>query len=52
MRIRELRRLAETTLGQKFDERAFHDEMLGGGQLPLDLLEARMRAWIQAQAAQ
>jgi uncharacterized protein (DUF885 family) len=38
-------------LGAKFDIRSFHDEMLNGGVLPLDLLDARTNSWIQAQKA-
>jgi uncharacterized protein (DUF885 family) len=36
-------------LGSKFDIRSFHDEMLNGGVLPLDLLDSRTNSWIQAQ---
>jgi uncharacterized protein (DUF885 family) len=46
LKIRELRRYAEKELGPKFDVRAFHDQILGSGQLPLDLLEKRMKAWV------
>ena len=46
LKIRELRALATAELGSKFDLRAFHDELLSRGALPLDLLEARMREWI------
>lgn len=46
LKIRELRERAKTELGPKFDIRAFHDEMLDGGTLPLDLLEARTDKWI------
>ncbi len=46
LRILELRRTAEERLGERFDIRAFHDELLGAGALPLDLLEARMDTWI------
>jgi len=46
LKIRELRALAQKELGEKFDIRAFHDEILGMGQVPLDLLETHMRAWI------
>ena len=42
----ELRERAKKALGQKFDIRTFHDEMLNGGSLPLDLLEARTDQWI------
>lgn len=46
LKIRELRTYAEKELGEKFDIRAFHDEVLSGGQLPLDLLEKRIRGWV------
>lgn len=46
MKILELRRRAEQALGPRFDVRAFHDEVLGAGSLPLDVLEARIDAWI------
>src|SRR5437764_5972582 len=49
LKIRELRSFAEKELGEKFDIRAFHDEILGGGQLPLDLLEKRIRNWVATQ---
>jgi uncharacterized protein (DUF885 family) len=45
----ELRERARKELGPKFDIRTFHDEMLNGGVLPLDLLDARTHRWIQAQ---
>ncbi len=49
LKFRELRARAQHELGAKFDIRAFHDEMLNGGALPLDLLDARTDAWIRAQ---
>lgn len=49
MRIQELRRAAESALGGRFDIRAFHDVILGGGALPLDLLERKVRHWISKQ---
>ena len=49
LKIRELRERAKKELGPKFDIRAFHDEMLDGGTLPLDLLEARTNKWIARQ---
>jgi uncharacterized protein (DUF885 family) len=49
LKFRELRERAKTELGPKFDIRTFHDEMLNGGALPLDLLDARTNAWIAAQ---
>jgi uncharacterized protein (DUF885 family) len=51
LKFRELRDRAQTELGPKFDIRLFHDQMLNGGVLPLDLLEARTMSWIQAQKA-
>ena len=49
LKIRELRERAKKELGPKFDIRKFHDEMLDGGTLPLDLLEARTDKWIAVQ---
>jgi uncharacterized protein (DUF885 family) len=49
LKIRELRERARKELGGKFDIRKFHDEMLDGGTLPLDLLEARTDKWIARQ---
>jgi uncharacterized protein (DUF885 family) len=49
LKIRELRARAQKELGPKFDIRAFHDEILNGGTLPLDLLEARTDRWIAQQ---
>ncbi|HWY08046.1 MAG TPA: DUF885 domain-containing protein [Candidatus Acidoferrales bacterium] len=49
LKIRELRERAQKELGAKFDIRAFHDEMLDGGTLPLDMLEARTDKWIAQQ---
>ena len=46
LKISAIRSKAETTLGNKFDIRAFHDEILKDGALPLDLLEARVDDWI------
>ena len=51
LKIRELRERAEKELGPKFDTRTFHDEILNGGTLPLDLLEARIDRWIAEQKA-
>ena len=47
LKIREMRTLAESTLGDRFDERAFHDVVLEEGGLPLGELEARVRDWIR-----
>jgi uncharacterized protein (DUF885 family) len=49
LKILELRGRAEKALGAKFDIRQFHDEVLGAGALPLDLLETRIGGWIAAQ---
>ncbi len=51
LKFRELRERARKELGPKFDLRKFHDEMLNGGTLPLDLLEARTEKWIAEQKA-
>jgi uncharacterized protein (DUF885 family) len=51
LKFRELRDRARKELGPKFDLRAFHDEMLNGGVLPLDLLDARTDSWIKTQKA-
>jgi uncharacterized protein (DUF885 family) len=51
LKFLELRERAKQELGEKFDIRAFHDEMLNGGALPLDVLEARTNSWIAAQKA-
>ncbi|QSQ28814.1 DUF885 domain-containing protein [Xanthomonas translucens] len=49
--ILALREKARRALGARFDIRAFHDQILGGGAMPLDLLDARIDAWIaQAKA--
>ncbi len=49
LKFRELRERAQKELGPKFDIRTFHDEMLDGGTLPLDMLEARTDKWIAEQ---
>ncbi|MEZ5283809.1 MAG: DUF885 domain-containing protein [Vicinamibacterales bacterium] len=46
LKIQELRRKAESALGTRFDLRAFHDTVLGGGALPLTVLEKRVDRWI------
>jgi uncharacterized protein (DUF885 family) len=51
LKFRELRDRAHKELGPKFDIRSFHDEMLNGGVLPLDLLDARTNSWIREQKA-
>ena len=46
--IQRLRKMAEDQLGDKFDIKAFHDAVLGGGALPLDMLERQVKNWIEA----
>src|SRR6202040_820145 len=49
LKFRELRDRAHKELGTQFDIRSFHDEMLNGGVLPLDLLDSRTDSWIKEQ---
>ena len=49
LKIRELRDEARTELGDRFDIRSFHDEVLNGGAMPLDLLQGRVERWIASQ---
>ena len=49
LKMLELRALAEQELGDRFDIRAFHDELLGVGAIPLDALEVRMTRWIEQE---
>ncbi len=50
VKILALRREAREALGPKYDQRAFHDLVLGGGALPLPVLETRVHRWIKATA--
>ncbi|HEX7116155.1 MAG TPA: DUF885 family protein [Steroidobacter sp.] len=52
LRFRELRREAEQALGERFNIRAFHDTVLLGGALPLEIVEQRVREWIRSQNVQ
>ena len=49
LKMKSIRANAERALGDDFDVRAFHDELLGAGALPLDILEQRMDAWLEVQ---
>ncbi|MEM1263951.1 MAG: DUF885 domain-containing protein, partial [Pseudomonadota bacterium] len=51
LKILALRAKAEAALGEKFDIRAFHDTVLGGGALPLAILERRIDTWIETVKA-
>jgi uncharacterized protein (DUF885 family) len=51
LKIRELRAKAEAELGTKFDQRPFHDTLLGLGSVPLPVMEAEMLAWIAREKA-
>jgi uncharacterized protein (DUF885 family) len=50
LKIKELRARALKALGPRFDLRRFHDQVLGAGALPLDVLDARIDAWIAAES--
>lgn len=49
--IRELREEAEKALGKRFDVKAFHRQILVDGELPMDVLRAKIREWIKAEQA-
>ena len=51
MKMRELRSTAETKLGDRFDQRRFHDTLLNMGSVPLPAMEREMLAWIAAEKA-
>jgi uncharacterized protein (DUF885 family) len=52
LKIQELRRDAEAELGDAFDIRAFHDTILGGGAMPLAILERRVDEWVASVKAE
>ena len=49
LEILKLREEARQKLGDKFDLRSFHDEIVGNGPLPLEVLRQQMESWIAAQ---
>jgi len=51
LKILELRKYAQDQLGNKFDVRAFHDEILNAGALPLNVLDSRVRGWVASRKA-
>jgi len=52
LEILKLRQYSKDQLGNKFDLRAFHDEVLSGGALPMDVLSARIHEWVGQQKTQ
>jgi len=52
LEILKLRQYSKDQLGEKFDLRAFHDEVLSGGALPMDVLSTRIHEWVGLQKAQ
>jgi uncharacterized protein (DUF885 family) len=50
LKFKELRAFATKELGAKFDVRSFHDQVLGSGALPMDLLERRIKDWVRRKA--
>ncbi len=51
MKIRALRSKAEAELGDRFDQRRFHDTLLNMGSVPLPVMDAEMTTWIAAEKA-
>jgi uncharacterized protein (DUF885 family) len=49
IKIRQLRERAEQALGQRFDLRRFHDAVLAGGPVPLDVLEEQLGRWVESE---
>lgn len=49
IKIQELRKMANSALGEHFDIRAFHDIILGGGSLPMSILERKVNTWIEME---
>ena len=50
LRLRALRREAEQALGERFNIRKFHDQLLLSGALPLDVVSKRIQAWVAQQS--
>lgn len=50
LEIIRLREEARQKLGNKFDLRAFHDQVLDSGALPLDVLRSQVEAWLAEQS--
>ena len=48
----KLRQYSKDELGDRFDLRAFHDEVLAGGAVPLDVLSSRIHEWVGQQKTQ
>ena len=51
LEILKLRQYAKDQLGDKFSLSAFHDEVLGAGALPMDVLSTRIHEWVASQKA-
>ncbi len=49
LKFQALRAQAQQSLGGRFDIRDFHAEILDGGAMPLDILEARVKLWIESR---
>ena len=52
IKILDLREMARQELGDDFDIKGFHDTILGGGALPLEILERRVNTWIEEVKAE
>lgn len=51
LKLKELRAYAAQQLGDRFDVRDFHEQVLGAGPLPLSILEERIRQWVADQGS-